>query len=349
MKYQRPRSVRLASFFLSVGLVVTAFVPLPYLTYAPGPTYDTLGEVDSKLLVSISGVNTYASNGELRMTTISEFGGPQEGVYLLDAIRAWFDPAITVVPKESVYPDSVTNEQVAQEAAEAFSLSQNEAIGAALNYLKIPVEEYVIAQTIVKGSPSDGNVSAGSRIVAVDGVPIETPKQVVDAVRAKPVGSTITFALEKDGVASTKILTSAANPHDSKVGFVGMSVALQYVPPFSIKFQLDQVGGPSAGTMFALSIVERLTPGDMTGGKKIAGTGTIDGAGDVGAIGGIAQKMIGAKRAGAQLFLAPDANCADVVGNEPQGLIVAKVSTLSQAVDVVTRFGNGETQFATCN
>lgn len=348
MRNQRPRSVRLASFFLSVGLVVTAFVPLPYLTYAPGPTYNTLGEVENKQLVSISGVNTYASKGQLRMTTISEFGGPQDGVYLLDAIRAWFDPAVTVVPKESVYPDSVTNAQVAQEAAEAFSLSQNEAIGAALNYLKIPVEEFVIAQTIVKGSPSDGKVSAGSRIVAVDGVPMETPKQVVDAVRSKPVGTALTFALEKDGVQDTKIVTSAANPHDSKVAYVGMSVALQYVPPFSIKFQLDQVGGPSAGTMFALSIIERLTPGDMTGGKSIAGTGTINGAGEVGAIGGIAQKMIAAKRAGSELFLAPAANCAEVVGNEPDGLIVAKVSTLAEAVDVVTRFGKGETKFASC-
>lgn len=349
MKRTRPRSIRLASFFLSVGLVVTAFVPVPYLTYAPGPTYNTLGDVDNKQLVSISGVNTYASNGQLRMTTIREFGGPDDGVYLLDAIRAWIDPAITVVPKESVYPDSVTDEEVRQEAAEAFSLSQNEAVGAALNYLKIPVSEFVIAQTIVKDSPSDGQVSAGSRIVSVDGVLMETPKQVVDAVRSKPIGTALTFVVEKDGVPSTRILKSAPNPADKKVPYVGMSVALQYVPPFTVKFQLDDVGGPSAGTMFALSIVERLTPGDMTGGKSIAGTGTIDGDGHVGPIGGIAQKMIAAKRAGSALFLAPEANCAEVVGNEPDGLIVAKVATLTEAVDVVTRFGKGETTFPACN
>lgn len=348
-RVQRPLSVRLASAFLSIGIVVTAFVPLPYLTYAPGPTYDTLGEVDNKPLVSITGTSTYPSDGDLRMTTIREFGGPQDGVYLLDAIRAWFDPSITVVPKESVYPDdSVTDEQVQQEAAEAFSLSQNEAVGAALKYLKIPVQEFVIAQTIVKGSPSEGKVNAGSKIVSVDGVIMTTPKQVVEAVRGKPIGTALTFVVEKDGVPSTQILKSAPNPTDKTLPYVGMSVALRFVPPFDITFQLDQVGGPSAGTMFALSIIERLTPGDMTGGKNIAGTGTIDGEGNVGAIGGIAQKMIGAKRAGATLFLAPESNCDEVIGNVPRGLIVAKVSTLAQAVDVVTRYGKGETTFASC-
>ena len=344
-----PRSITAATVLLGLMLLVASFVPLPYLTFAPGPVYNTLGKVEGTSLVTISGRQTYDVSGELDMTTVREFGGPEQGVYLADAIRAWLDPAVTVVPKEKVYPDdSVTDKQVELQQAEDFRLSQAEAVGAALNYLKIPVTEQILATTIVKGSPSDGVIRAGSQIISVDGALIRKPSDVVQAVRSKPIGSRLDFVIVKDGQQVTKTLTTAKNPNDPKLPFVGMMVGVNYKAPFDIKFELDNVGGPSAGTMFALSIIDRLTPGAMTGGKHIAGTGTIDGDGQVGPIGGIAQKMVGAKRAGATLFLAPAENCNEVVGNIPKGLTVARVATLTEAVDIVTAYGKGQKFFPAC-
>jgi Lon-like protease len=200
----------------------------------------------------------------------------------------------------------------------------------------------------VKDSPSDGVIRAGSEVVSVDCTAVTAPGEVVQLVRSKPIGTTHAFVMKTKGVRSRASVTSVPLPSDKSLPFVGIALGVNYQAPFDIEFALDNVGGPSAGMMFALSIIERLTPGDMTGGAHIAGTGTITGRGDVGAIGGIQQKLVGARRAGAVLFLAPETNCDEVRGNVPDGLIVAKVATLAQAVDVVTRHGRGERSFPSC-
>jgi PDZ domain-containing protein len=112
--------------------------------------------------------------------------------------------------------------------------------------------------------------------------------------------------------------------------------------PFQVEISLDKVGGPSAGMMFALGIVDSVTPGNLTGGRHIAGTGTITPEGAVGPIGGIGQKMLAARDSGATMFLAPAANCEDVVGHVPDGLLVVKVETLADATDAVKRLASGE-------
>jgi Lon-like protease len=345
----RHKSVTVALVLLAAMLGVGGFMPLPYLTYAPGPVYDTLGSVDGTPLVSISGRSTFDSDGRLDMTTVREFGGPDTGVYLSDAIRAWLDPTIRIVPQESVYPDdSLSDDQVNQINAEAFRISQGEAVGAALTYLGVPVTSQVLVTAVVQDSPSDGVINAGSEVVSVDGTSITAPAEVVQLVRSKPIGTTHVFVMKKDGVTKRASVTSVPLPSDKSLPFVGIALGVNYQAPFDIRFALENVGGPSAGMMFALSIVERLTPGDMTGGAHIAGTGTITGKGEVGPIGGIQQKLVGAKRAGAELFLAPEKNCDEVRGSIPEGLLVVKVSTLAEAVDVITRHGRGERSFPSC-
>jgi PDZ domain-containing protein len=102
--------------------------------------------------------------------------------------------------------------------------------------------------------------------------------------------------------------------------------------------------------MFALGIVDKLTPGEMTGGEVLAGTGTIDSSGQVGPIGGIRQKLWGADEAGADWFLAPASNCDEVTGHVPDGMRVFAVKTLDEARSVVEAIGDGEdtSAFASC-
>jgi Lon-like protease len=346
---QGSRSVTAAFVLLAAMLAVAGFVPVPYLTYAPGPVYDTLGSVGGTPLVTISGRATYDSDGRLDMTTVREFGGPDRGVFVADAVRAWFDPAIRIVPQETVYPDdSLSGEQVSQRNAELFRISQAGAVGAALTYLGIPVESRVLVTAVVEGSPSQGRIRAGSEVLTVDEEPITSPGQLVGIVRGAPIGTTFDFVVRRDGDIERHSVTSVPLPSDRQVPFVGLSLGVDYDAPFDIRFALDNVGGPSAGMMFALSIIERLTPGDMTGGKHIAGTGSIEIDGRIGAIGGIQQKMAAAQRAGATLFLAPEGNCSEVRGSVPDGLIVAKVATLSEAVEFVTAHGQGEREFPRC-
>ena len=118
-----------------------------------------------------------------------------------------------------------------------------------------------------------------------------------------------------------------------------------------VKMHIDDIGGPSAGMMYALGILNKLTGVDLAGGKTIAGTGTIDNNGKVGAIGGIRLKMISAKRDGARWFLAPNSNCDEVVGNIPQGLNVVSVKTLDDAYKALEKIKAGKSikSFKTCN
>lgn len=338
----RSPSSRLAALAGALVLLVAGFVPLPFVILAPGPTYDTLGDVDGVRLVTISGTRTYPSEGELDMTTVREFGGPQTGVYLLEAMRAWLSPNLRVVPRETFYPDAEqTEEQVAQVAAEAFRISQAEATGAALNYLDIPVTTEVVVTTVIADMPADGVIRAGSVIVAVNGQPVTSTRATAMAVRSQPVGSTVTVTLEFRSQRTDVSLVTVANPDDPTASFIGVGLGLRYQAPFDIRFELDDVGGPSAGLMFALALVDLLTPEDLTDGVVIAGTGTIDADGTVGPIGGAAQKVVGARRDGAELFLVPRANCSDVSGQIPEGIQVVPVETLSDAVETLRDFAAG--------
>ncbi len=138
-------------------------------------------------------------------------------------------------------------------------------------------------------------------------------------------------------------MTASITPSKNPAGRFILGVLLQYQFkfPFDVKISLEKVGGPSAGMMFALGIVDTVTPGDLTGGKHVAGTGTITPDGAVGPIGGISQKMHGARSGGATLFLAPAANCDEVVGHIPDGLQVVRVENLAEARKAVELAASG--------
>jgi PDZ domain-containing protein len=189
-------------------------------------------------------------------------------------------------------------------------------------------------------------LDAGERIIAIDGAPVRVPEDVVEAVRSEPVGSTLAFTVARDGEEVDVDVVSAEKPDEAGVPYVGITVGVYYRAEFPIVFALDDIGGPSAGMMFALAIVDKLTPEDLTGGGHVAGTGTIDPSGTVGAIGGIRQKLAGARDAGATLFLMPEVRCEEAAGHVPEGLTLVPVTTLQGALDALAAWRAGETPLA---
>jgi PDZ domain-containing protein len=340
---------------LLILLGAAMFIPVPYVMTSPGPVFNTIGEVNEIELISISGTETYPTEGELDMTTVSEYGGPQEGLDMFQAIWGWIDPDRRVVPRESVYPEGETEEENAARNVEAFSTSQSYAIAAAMDYLDQPIKEQVIVTSVGLDTPAQDKLRAGDEILTVDGVPMTTPEQVVEAVRSKPIGTDLNFSVMRGGTKLEVVVTSGTRSDDPEteqneatIPYIGIGIDINYSAEFEIKFGVTGVGGPSAGTLFAIGIIDKLTPGALTQGKIIAGTGTIDPDGNVGEIGGIQQKLIGARDAGAVLFLAPAGNCDEVIGHIPDGLTVAAIETLEDAMDEIEAFNSGA-QVRTCN
>jgi len=182
-----------------------------------------------------------------------------------------------------------------------------------------------------------------------------TPEQVVEAVRSKPIGTDLNFSVMRGGTKLDVVVTSSTREDDpateqdeATIPYIGIGIDINYSAEFEIKFGVTGVGGPSAGTLFAIGIIDKLTPGALTKGKIIAGTGTIDPSGNVGEIGGIQQKLIGARDAGAVLFLAPAGNCDEVIDHIPDGLTVAAIETLEDAMDEIEAFNSGA-QVTTCS
>ena len=334
---------------LLILLGIGMFLPVPYVLTTPGPVFNTIGKVDDTELISISGTQTFPTQGELNMTTVRETGGPQEGLDIFQAVWGWVDPDSRVVPRAYIYPEDQTEVENAARSAEAFSTSQSYAVAAAMKYLDKPVLETIVVTSVGVDTPALDKLRAGDEIISIDAVAMKSPEQVVAAVRAKPIGTNLVFVVKREGTQLTQIVTSIPKPDDaatsqdeSKIPYIGIGIDINYAATFPIDFGVSGVGGPSAGSMFAVGIIDKLTPGSLTDGKIIAGTGTIDPIGNVGEIGGIQQKLIGAKKAGAVLFLAPQSNCIDVIGHIPDGLTVASVATLEDAITAITNFNKGQ-------
>jgi PDZ domain-containing protein len=330
----RRNSVRLLAAGLLVGLLaVVSFAPVPYVTMSPGPTFDTLGEVGGEPLISIEGTETFPTDGQLALTTVSERGEPRSRVHLGQALWGWVNPDVAVVPERLVNPDDLTEEEVREQSTQAMELSQENAIAAALNQLDLPRRDEIVVREVSSDTPADGVLEPGDVIVAINGTPITDVEQVPQMVSAHDPGAQLVVTVERDGDEQDVTITTAARPDDPTAAYVGISAGVVTEPVgFTIDVQIDNVGGPSAGLMFSLGIVDKLTEVQETGGQHVAGTGTIDNLGNVGPIGGIRQKLIGARDDGATIFLAPQSNCDEVVGNVPDGLRVIAVSTLTDAL-----------------
>lgn len=332
----------LASVLAVLGIIASMVLPVPYVVISPGPLFNTLGEYSGTRVVSITGTQTYPTDGQLDMTTVSERGGPYGPLTLGEAVVAYFRASDAVVPKELLFPPGESSEQSKARSAADFDAAQSNAVAAALGALDIPVTERPLVVTVVTDSPADGALEPGDVILELAGQPAGSTDEAVAKVRATPPGTVLPVVVERDGARKDVRVTVGANPKDAAAGYLGVSLKSQFTGPFEVDFALEGVGGPSAGLIFALTIVDELTPESLTGGEVIAGTGTIDPDGKVGAIGGIGQKMAAAKDGGAELFLAPRDNCDVVRESTPAGLRVAAVSTLDEALAALAAHREGK-------
>jgi Lon-like protease len=322
----------IAGVCVLVGLVVAAVTPVPYVALMPGPTYNTLGTPtgDSQPIIQIAGHPTYPTSGNLNMVTVSYTGGPGTDFNIFSALRAWLTPDDAVVPASEIYSSGQTQQQVVQQDTQQMLGSQQDATAAALCYLNINYQTVDSVAATAKGTPAYGALQPGDVITAVDGQQVNCHHDVVTMIRDRTPGAPVTLTIDRKGV--TKAVTLATK-NVSGEAVVGVQLASpKYVFPFSIKINLPDIGGPSAGMMFALGIIDKLTPGNLTDGRFIAGTGEISPTGAVEPIGGIQQKMAGARAAGATIFLTPATNCSNTVGAVPTGLRLVKVSSLAGAV-----------------
>ena len=328
----------------SLTVLVGVLLPVPFIQLAPGPTFNTIGEVAGQPLIEISGTPTYPTAGNLDMTTVNERGGPGNGVYLGRVLVGWADPNVRIVPRETFYPDGQDDATAAAENVRAFNDSESDSTAAALGYLHRPYLTLVVVSSVVGGTPADGKLEPGDQILQVGSTTVTTPADVTLAMSTVTPGQTVVVRVRREDKGElAEAITTTTNPHDPSRAFLGIGVGEDYRAPFHLQFTLGGVGGPSAGMMLSLGIIDKLTPGELNGGRFVAGTGTITPDGVVGPIGGIEQKLVGARNAGATLFLAPADNCAEVLSDGiPDGLTVAKVSTLAQAVDAITAYVAGK-------
>jgi len=332
---RRGLTVLLGAIVVAVLLGGVVAAPVPYVVLSAGPTVDTLGSQDGKEVIQISGTPTSDSEGQLRLTTV----GVRPKTDLLSAVWAWFADDEAVVPRELIYPPDQTEKQVEQRNAEDFKRSQTSAETAALRELGYPVQ--VTVTNVVPGGPADGRLKKDDVITAVNGKPITTATGLTDLIRGEPEGATLNVAYQRGGAAATTTISTRV-VKEGEPPRIGVEIEQRQPHPFELTIDLDEIGGPSAGLMFSLGIIDKLRPEDLTGGEIVAGTGTIDDAGRVGPIGGVPQKLVGAKASGATFFLTPADNCDEAAANAVPGLTLAKVATLDDALEALDAIREGQ-------
>lgn len=321
------------SYLISAPTVPFTSIPLtvPYAAEGPGPTYNTLADYQDKQIVHITGTDVDPTDGHLNMTTVSV----RTQMALAQAMSRWLFSDDTLVPIETIFPPNMSQDEVNQQNQLAFSDSESAATLAAYTYLGRPT--VIEVADVMPDAPAKDLVTTGDRIVKVDGVDVESPSKLRELVSGKNPGDTVTIGFAGGESREVKL---GENPHTKK-GYLGITMTSVPADNTKIEYNLEDIGGPSAGLMFSLAVVDKLSPGSLTGGKFIAGTGTIKEDGQVGPIGGITHKVRAAKDAGAEVFLTPAANCAEAQSAKVDGITLLKVNTLSEAVSQLHSYNNG--------
>jgi PDZ domain-containing protein len=333
--WRRPRALSRRAWTLILSAlvvialgVVGAVVPVPYVALGPGPTFDTLSSVNGTKVVAVKGTRTYPTDGQLRMVTVSL----TNGTTLFSALGMWMSGRYALAPREDYFQPGESEQQVERQNVQEFKDSQSNAEVSALRYLHYPIT--AVAQEIVAHTPADGRIKAGDRLLRVNGKKVTSAEAVQSALANTHPGQAVEIVAQTGGQPPRDLrITLGRNPDPSrKQGFLGITPGAHANVPFHITISLSNIGGPSAGLMFALAVVDKLTPGNLNGGLKVAGTGEIDDLGDVGPIGGIPFKLVAARNAGATVFLVPADNCSEARTRVPDGLRLVKVTSLNSAI-----------------
>jgi PDZ domain-containing protein len=317
--------------FVALGLYA-AISPLPYVTYAPGLTVNVLGDNGKEPIISVQGHRAYRDTGALRMTTVS-VTERNARLDLFTLMRTWFSRDDAVYPYAIQYPSGGSQAEDTTEGQVEMVGSQDSALAAALTKLGYHLHPGIEVVHVTPGMPADGKLQVRDLLRRVAGQKIGPKTDVGKVLAGVPADKPVPFVVERNNRrVHLQITPTTKDGHQ----IVGVTLQIGYKFPFRVTVNIpENIGGPSAGLMFALSIYDTLTPGSLTRGQVVAGTGTITAGGKVGEIGGIQQKIAGARQDGAQLFLVPPANCADALGGDNGSMRLAKAATLDDAISEV--------------
>jgi PDZ domain-containing protein len=315
--------------------VLLAAVPVPYVALGPGPTFDTLGDYDGKPVVAIEGTAVKKTSGHLNMTTVSQ----RDGLTLGQALAFWGSGEDQLVPRDLVFPPEKSRDDIEKSQNADFRRSEDNAQYAALNYLKFP--KAVTAEKVNDPGPSAGKLQPGDALDAVNGTKTPTIESFTALLKTTKPGQEITIDYRRKNAPPGTARITLGHNEDRDYGYLGVAVQDAPWAPFNVEFNLANVGGPSAGLMFSLAVVDKLTTGDLNGSKFIAGTGTIGPDGNVGPIGGIAHKMSSAQEAGATVFLVPAENCDEARTAPDNSMELVKAENLTQTIDALHTLTSG--------
>lgn len=312
--------------FVIVAIAAVFFAPIPvFYAYLPGPVRDV------ERLVEVSDARTYSSEGRLLLTTVSV--DPQ--VTLSEVIQSAFDESTAIVMKEQVTGGQSLDELIEAQKVEMRQSKQaaQEVALAALGLGEPTGDGARVVQTI-PDSPAAGVLEEGDVIVTVEGQTVETTCDVGREIGSYKPGDALTIRVKRSGDIETVNVDTVQNPDDPDSAIIGVfmdDVNRRFAPGLEVGFDTGKIGGPSGGLMMTLALYDQLTPDDITGGRSVAGTGTIDCDGGVGPIGGIEQKVAGAEDAGADIFLAPSGNVA-AARTVADDIEVVEISTFDEAI-----------------
>lgn len=328
-----------SSALVLAGLV--AALPVPYVVFSPGPVRDTLGTSDDgEPLIVIEGTETYPTEGQLDLTTIRVAGGPLGRVTVLDAVQAYLDRSRSLRPVETVYPPEETREEAREQSSAQMTAAQQSAAVAALRALGEDVQSRLVVSGFAGNPASEAALVEQDVVTALDDTQLDSSTQLVERLQSYSPGDVVDITVTRGEESVTEPVELARSDEGDVI--LGVLISPEYELPFEVSYDVGGIGGPSAGLMFSLGIYDKLTPGALTAGAHVAGTGTMDDDGGVGPIDGIQQKLVGARDVGAAWFLAPADNCADVVGSVPSGLRVTAVASLTEAVAAVEVIAGGD-------
>ncbi len=315
--------------------VLLALVTVPYVSLGPGPTFDTLGEFEGKEVVDIEGTDVHPTTGHLNMTTVSQ----RDDLTLGQALTLWMSGREQLVPRDLVYPPDKSKDEIDAANNQEFKRSEDSAEYAALGYLKYAPA--VTVETVSKDGASAGKLEEGDAIDGVNGTPVSDLKQFQSLMEKTKPGDEVVLDFRRKNAPPGVATVELGSAPDKKQGVLGIGVIEAPWAPFTIDFNLANIGGPSAGLVFSLAVIDKLTTGDLSGSRFVAGTGTIDVDGKVGSIGGITHKVLAAHEAGATVFLVPADNCDEAKSAHENGIDLVRVENLGGAVDALEALSAG--------
>jgi len=316
-------------YYISIIIIVIStivfLIPFPYYINAPG------GLIDMSKRIKMD--NIYESKGSINMAYVTELKAT-----IPTLIVAYFKKTWDVVKINDIKYDNQTIEEMNFRNRMLLKEAGNNAIIVAYNKLgrtaKIVNQDLIITYVDEK---ADTDLKIGDIIVEIEGYEVNNYSSLISIVQKYEEGDTIKIKVKKDDKVIDKQATLYFDYDRVVIGIVlTPDLTLKTIPKIDLKFENSE-SGPSGGLMTAIAIYDSLTKTDLTKGKRIVGTGTIDIDGNVGNIGGVEYKLIGAVKEKADIFLVPSgSNYEDAIKLKKKNkydITIVSIKTFNQAIE----------------